>query len=145
MLSVHMAFSSSSFMFAGTIRKVSMMFRTLVHSWRVLWIRVRTMRLNVSTLMAKARVATGSISPFCDVILAAVWYACCSATSPNRHPRLSTSAGTGLSAWFRQLSRNSEPSTMMYRFGMKSSGSKATSPAAHLTSRNSPMISSLDD
>ena len=34
---------------------------------------------------------------------------------------------------------------MMYRFGMKSSGSKATSPAAHRTSRNSLMISSFDD
>ena len=73
MLSVHIAFKSSSFMFAGTIRNVSMMFNTLVHSCRVLWMRERTMRLNVSTLMAKPLVATGSISPFCDVILAAVW------------------------------------------------------------------------
>ena len=73
MLSVHIAFKSSSFMFAGTMRNVSMMFNTLMHSWPgPVDARAHDALERVSTLTAKP-CRHRLISPFCDVILAAVW------------------------------------------------------------------------
>ena len=130
---------------AGTNRNVSTMLSTFVHSCLALCTRLRTMRLNVSPLMAYALVATPSFSPLALLTSDALLYACATATVPKSAPGGISFGGLGFPMGSTYGSRLSAPSMTTYRFGTATSFWNATSPGRHRTSLSSPAISSFAD